>query len=246
MRLHWKETAQKYFWLVCFILISYNVLWQSLSRTGYIVYFLLLLIFSWQHVSIKKAMLGTVGVIIVFMLVLFSSSNFKAGLGQVSHNEKQALQGHLKTSTGIRYGYLLNSITLWKHAPLVGNGTGSYRYWSPKIDGITAGGGVSTVTHSQTTPENTYYRILVEHGLLGVVVLLGFWFWQLFIAFKMKDALYRNVAIGFMATMFVASMSQDLLLDESPRLFYILFTCLLYSPLVMKKLPMMLKRKSRA
>ena len=190
----------------------------------------------------KKALFGIMGVMIIFMLVLFTSNNFKTGLGKVGHNEQRALQGHLKTSTGIRYGYLFNSIALWKQAPILGNGTGSYRYWSPKIHGITAGGGVSTVKNTQTTPENTFYRILVEHGLAGEIVLICFWLWQLLIAFKMEEALYRNLAIGFIATMFVASMSQDLLLDESPRLFYILFTCLLYSPVVMKKLRGIFKR----
>lgn len=237
-----KGSKQKYFWFFCFILISYNVLWQSISRTGYIIYFLLMFMQCLQHLKTKKMFLGLFVIALLFILTLSFSTNFKQGLVAASHNEGQAWQGHLDTSTGVRFGYLLNTITLWKKAPIFGHGTGSYRYWSVVIHGINANGGVSNLSDEQVTPENTYYRFLVEHGLVGLLVLLGFWFWQLSMAVKMPDLMYRHLSTAFMMVMFVASMSQDLLLDESPRLFYILFTCLLYSPVVMKKLRGIFKR----
>lgn len=241
LRLDW-YTSQRYLWLFCFMLISYNVLWQSLSRTGYIIYFLLLVIFCWQHVKFKHTVYAISGIIALFMLLMFSSGNFNQGLTNIVDHEKQALHGQLHTSTGIRTGYLFDSIKLWKQSPIFGLGTGSYRYWSPKIKGITAVGAISTEQHAQTTPENTFYRLLVEHGALGFLVLIVFWLWQLFVGFKMPNKLYKHLSVAFIATMFAASMSQDLLIDESPRLFYILLTCLLYSPLALKK--MKLTKKS--
>lgn len=233
---YWKEPRQRYVWLICGIFISYNVLWQSISRTGYIIFFILALMLCCQHIKTKKVFVGLVLIAMFFLFALSFSTNLRTGLEQASHNERQAWHGHLHTSTGVRFGYLLNTIKLWKMSPVLGHGTGSYRYWSVKIHGIDAKGDISNPLNEQTTPENTYYRILVEHGLVGEIVWICFWLWQLIMAFKMDDVLYRHLALSFIVTMFIASMSQDLLLDESPRLFYILFTCLLYSPIVMKKL----------
>jgi O-antigen ligase len=230
------HTNRKWLWAMSFVIISYNVLWQSLSRTGYIIFFVLLVLFALQFRDLKKKLLGLVAALVIGILGLLASGNLTQGLAQIYHNEQHVRQGDLASSTGVRVGYLQNTLTLFKEHPILGHGTGGYSYAAIQIHGITAMAGVSSAKAPQVTPENTFYRILVEHGAVGMIIFLLFWLWQLVTAFRLSDSVYRNIAVGFMLTMIIASMSQDLILDESPRLFYILFSSLLYAPWVFGKL----------
>jgi len=227
----------KWFWLLVFILISYNVLWQSLSRTGYLIYFGLMLVFFLQHFSKRGKLVSIILLLIAVSAVLLFSKNMRTGLWRVINNGKVAAtqQKNLNTSTGVRYEYLRNSLQLWQQKPIFGYGTGGFRAADIKIKGTTSNGNITTIAHAQVTPENTYYRILVEQGVVGLIILILLWGWQLMVAFKMTEPLVRNLAVAFMLVMIFASFSQDLLLDESPRLFYILFSVLLYAPVIMRK-----------
>ena len=126
---------------------------------------------------------------------------------------------------------------LWKQKPILGHGAGGFRSADVKIKGINAGGSVTTTKDAQVTPENTYYRIIVEYSIVGLVVLVLLWGWQIIKAFKLPDPFTRKLAIAFMLTISLGSMRQDLLIDESPRLFYILFPVFLYALVIMCKKP---------
>jgi len=138
-------------------------------------------------------------------------------------------------STSIRIRYLRNTFELWKAHPIFGNGTGGFRDADVKLGGVSAGGGPSTAATPQVSPEQTYARILVEHGVIGLGVLLILWGLQVYYSFKLSNKMFANLALGFMAVMIFGSFSQDLLRDESPRLFYIFFSVLFFAPIVFKK-----------
>lgn len=227
LKLNWHNLT-RWLWLMIFILLSYNVLWQSLSRTGYIIYVILMLVFIWQTFRFKAKIAITIMVAAAILAVWFFSSNFHIGLESALHNVNKP-----GTSAGIRHEYLRNSLTLWQRKPIWGYGTGGFRRADIAIRGVNAGGEFTTIAHAQATPENTYYRILVEQGIVGLLALLLLWGWQCIAAFRLTEPIARQVAIAFMLVMLVASMSQDLLLDGSPRLFYVLFSTLLYAPLIM-------------
>ena len=52
LKLNWQKST-RWVWIVIFILISYNVLWQSLSRTGYVIYMVMMLVFFLQNFNWK-------------------------------------------------------------------------------------------------------------------------------------------------------------------------------------------------
>ncbi|MSP52667.1 MAG: O-antigen ligase family protein [Gammaproteobacteria bacterium] len=228
--------------LLIFILLSYNVLWQSDARTGYLEYIALavvfLLFYPWRRLFKIVAILL---VIIASVGVVKYSQNFSMGMMRAFNNVSLQTILHPHTSNGVdgststRIVYLHNSYTLWKQAPFFGHGTGGFRGADIKIGGVSAAGVMSTESAAQTTPEQTYARILVEQGIVGLTILLVLWGVQLFYAFKLNNPMRKNLAIGVVVTMLLASFSQDLLKDESPRLFYIYFTSLLFAPLVQRK-----------
>jgi O-antigen ligase len=238
----WKYKIRWFLWLVIFILLSYNALWQSDARTGYLEYIALAAVFIlfypwprlWRILFIVLIIVGGMGIVKY-------SHNFSVGMSRAfNHLSLQKIlhpdmNNKVDGSTNVRIIYLHNSYTLWKQAPIFGHGTGGFRGADVKIGGIAAAGNLSTEQASQTTPEQTYARILVEQGIVGLIILLAFWGTQLFYAFKLKNPMRKNLAIGLMVTMMLASFSQDLLKDESPRLFYIFFTSLLFAPLFHRK-----------
>lgn len=232
-------------WLIVFGLLSYNALWQSDARTGYLEYialaFVFLFFYPWSRLL---RIFAIILIIIIGIMVVKYSHNFSVGMTRafshvslqtILHPQSMSSNTLVDGSTSTRIMYLHNSYTLWKQTPIFGHGTGGFRGADIKIGGMSAGGVISTQAAAQTTPEQTFARILVEHGLVGLVVLIALWGMQLFYAFKLKNPMRKNLAIGLMITMLVASFSQDLLKDESPRLFYIYFTSLLFAPLFQRK-----------
>jgi O-antigen ligase len=238
----WQHKLRWSVWLLIFLLLSYNALWQSDARTGYLEYIALAAVFIlFYPVPRLLRLLIIIFIIIGGVAVLNYSSNFSAGMSRAfKHVSLQTIlhpntTSQMDGSTSTRIIYLHNSYTLWKQAPVFGHGTGGFRGADIKLGGMTANGTVTTNQSAQTTPEQTYARILVEQGAVGLIILLALWGVQLYYAFQLKNPMRKNLAIGLVVTMLLASFSQDLLKDESPRLFYIYFTSLLFAPLVQRK-----------
>ena len=244
IKLYWRQ-PKVWLFTVIFLLLSFNVLWQSESRTGYLLYFTLLLVFVFFQPSTWKARcLYLLLVVLAFVFIYLYSPNLRQGLDRAFKNVSTAnavlttdtpiQQSKIDGSTSIRLRYLRNTVELWILNPLFGSGTGGFRDSDVKLGGITAWGGISTAISAQTSPEQTYARILVEHGLIGLAVLLALWGLQIYYSFKLSDKMFANLALGFMAVMLLGSFSQDLLRDESPRLFYIFFSVLFFAPIIFK------------
>lgn len=241
---YWQQ-PKAWLFMVVFLLLSVNVLWQSESRTGYLLYFVLLIIFfffqpfTWKVRSLALLLIG-----LLFIFIYHYSINMHQGLDRAFKNVSSAntvlatdipiQDSAIDGSTSIRLRYLRNTFELWKAHPIFGNGTGGFRDADIKLGGVNAGGGISTANAPQVSPEQTYARILVEHGLIGLSVLLVLWGLQVYYAFKLSNKMFANLALGFMAIMIFGSFSQDLLRDESPRLFYIFFSVLFFAPIVLK------------
>ncbi|MSP52666.1 MAG: O-antigen ligase domain-containing protein [Gammaproteobacteria bacterium] len=244
IKLYWRQ-PKVWLFVAIFLLLSFNVLWQSGSRTGYLLYFTLLLVFVFfQPFTWKARCIYLLLIVLASVLIYLYSPNLHQGLDRAFKNVSTAnavlatdipiQQSTIDGSTSIRLRYLRNTFELWVLNPLFGNGTGGFREADIELGGVTAGGGISTALSAQTSPEQTYARVLVEHGLMGLAVLLALWGIQIYYSFKLSDKMFANLALGFMTMMIFGSFSQDLLRDESPRLFYIFFSALFFAPIIFK------------
>jgi O-antigen ligase len=225
-----KKTAARVFYAISFLLITYNVLWMSDSRSGYIVYILLLLLFPFQ-VATKKLRIGLLVVIIIGLVSAFIfSSNFSAGLLRAKNSTTEyTSKGNYYSSTGLRLEYTKNCIRLWKQKPIIGYGTGGFLKAYVDIHGVTAGEQPSTMQHPQTDPENTYTFILVEHGLIGIVLLFLLYLAQIRRAFTFSFKLQRHLAQGFVLLVVAFGWAGNLLLSNSPLIFYLFFSVILFA-----------------
>ena len=215
---------------ICFIAITYNVIWMSFSRSGYIIYVLLLLLFAWQITNKRYRIWAILAVLAAIIITFVVSHNMQQGLKRIVTSTKAFHQVHQdNTSAGLRLQFAKNSLKLWKKKPIIGYGTGGFLKAYVDIHGISAGVVPSTMQHPQHDPEGTYTFILVEHGLLGLLMVLALYGAQIRRAFMIEKGIQRNLAQGFMLLIVIFSFGGNLLLGNSTMVFYIFFSALLFA-----------------
>ncbi|MDO8954513.1 MAG: O-antigen ligase family protein [Gammaproteobacteria bacterium] len=224
----------RWVFIVSWLIISFDVLFMSISRTGYLLYFMLMLVFLIQKCTFKQLVLGVFGLIITCGLAYHFSASFHYRVDQafIGTQAFHSNQTHYATSSGVRLDYAVKSYDLWKEKPLFGYGTAGFQQAYININGITAGGAsLSSAANPQVSPENTFYFIAIEHGLLGLSILIAMLIVQWRSSFTLADQLDRHIAQALVLTFILASFSAPMLLDESPRLFFVFFSSLLFASL---------------
>lgn len=208
------------FFIILFLLACFNVLFINLGRTGYVVFFSLLLLLSWQQLSWKG--LGIALLLSIFLLggTLFFSSNFNNRFFTVHKEIQQYDKGKQNTSTGLRLSFYKNSLQLFTQHPWIGTGTGSFAkvYASVAKDN-------QWLTRN---PHNEYVNIAVQFGLLGMMVLLALFatHWQQ--SFRLPWFL-KNFAQAVLISIAVGCLFNSWLMDVTQGFFYVFFTALALS-----------------
>lgn len=114
-----------------------------------------------------------------------------------------------------------NTLTLWKQQPAMGHGTGSF---------------VNAYFNNQPLSQNTFYTLLINHGMIGLALFWGLLVYLLQgLQLRHDDRLLKLGAI-FILTVILGSFSTDILLSMSARLWFILwFAYLLAQTISIKK-----------
>ena len=92
----------------------------------------------------------------------------------IYHDLQEYKQGNVNTSLGLRAEYMRHSFQIIKQKPLFGFGTGSFATEYSK----TRGPNVNVTDKTLGDPHNSYVHIWVQLGLVGVIVFLGWLFYQ--------------------------------------------------------------------
>jgi hypothetical protein len=223
----------RWIYVLCWAIISFDVLFMSISRTGYILYFALMMVFLMQKCSFKQVLAGMISLFILFVLAFTLSSQFHFKVVQDMVGIRTFHSGQIyENSAGVRLDYAAKSYQLWKEKPFFGYGTGGFAKAYISVGGISAGGNtLSSPVDPQISPENTFYFIAVEHGLLGLLLLLAMLYIQWQGSFKLTEIIDRHIAQALVISFILASFSAPMLLDESPRLFFVFFSSLVFAAL---------------
>jgi O-antigen ligase len=229
-----REGKWRWVYILCFGIISFDVLFMSIARTGYLLYFALMLLLLIQKFNLKQMSIGVISLALLMGLTYQFSATFKDRIDQEIYGALsfKADSKSYSNSSGVRLEFTLKSLELWKQKPLFGYGTGGFAKAYININGLSAGGAsLSTASNPQVSPENTFLFIAVEHGLIGLAILLGLLIVEWQGSFKLPDQLERHIAQALVIMFIIASFSAPMLLDESPRLFFVFFSSLLFAPL---------------
>lgn len=219
-----KDLKHRLIYGLLLILMLFYLFFMQDSRSGYWVFFGLLILFCLQIFGKKGLLFAGISLVLLIGLVSFSPV-FKGKLQQTI-SEVKTYQQNSFTSIGLRMEFAANSIYLLKQHPILGTGTGSFAH---EYATLKPKSGVLT-----TNPHNQYLFMGVEFGVLGILVLLLMFGWQLWYSrYLPKDV--KFIAQGLVLAIMLGSLANSWIFDANEGHFYAFFVAVTFAALQFKK-----------
>lgn len=201
---------------------TYQIFFLNTGRTGYVVYGLLMSLLIMQKCSFKKAIIG-------FML-LFSSIGVIYMLSPVMQVRTSSLISDIKflqqheenTSLGFRVQFHDYARSLFNQHPLIGMGTGSFKYRFSQDQPIPSWDKKLNDPHSQ------YWLVLAEQGLIGITLLFIF-IGTLFLTAFQLDRDTRPIILGILIAFCFGSITDSILCYSTIGSLLIVFSALSFA-----------------
>jgi O-antigen ligase len=198
------------------LLFSYQMLFINGSRTGYIIYLLLMMLFIIQVFSWRQAIFGVFLISTAFAISYSQSVVLKERVNlMVSELIKYKENDDKNTAVGYRLQFHKFAHQLYNRHPLLGNGTSSFRYY------FRAENPVPAWAHELMEPHSQYWLIAAEFGIFGLAALL-FLFLSLIKASWHLDSM-RPIAFAILLPFFLGNLSDSLLFYSGSGYLFILF-----------------------
>ncbi|CEG56313.1 O-antigen ligase family protein [Legionella fallonii] len=213
-------------YIILTLITSYQVLFINTGRTGYFIYFILMSLLLLQQLSFKKAAVGILLFCGVMALVYHESAIMQTGAKNLASDIKFLQQNKENTSLGYRIQFHNYAKSLWASHPLIGIGTGGFKYSFANDNPIPSWGRVLTDPHSQ------YWMILAEQGLIGLGLLVFFLGSLLITAFKLQET--RPILLGILIAFGIGSLSDTILCFSTAGFILILMSSLSLGELLEK------------
>ena len=206
--------------LILFLLISYQVLFVSLGRTGYFLYAVILLFYVITHLS-RRRLLLSLGLIALSLSIVYTlSPTMRHGITKASANYIH-FDKNKNTSVGYRLQFHRYAYKLLKRHPFIGNGLASFPTLFKQENPVPAFGKTINEPHSM------YWHVASELGLLGVSLLIGFflslWYATLFLSEFKRPAQVLLILFA------LVNCSDSLLLYSATGYFFVMFMAVFIS-----------------
>lgn len=156
------------FYIGITLLTTYQVLFINTGRTGYIVYFFLMIVLLLVRLPAKASLIGIVVFSTAFVLAYNQSPIMQTGVKNCIAEIQSLRQNNKNTSLGFRLQFHDYAKTLFLEHPLIGIGTAGFQYQFYQDNPVPAWGREITDPHSQ------YWMTLSEQGLIGFFLLVVF------------------------------------------------------------------------
>lgn len=223
-------------YLFLMLFLSYQIIFFSNGRTGYLIYFILMILLLVQILSFKKALLGIVLFCSIFFLCYSQSANMQNRVNNLLYEVKLFKENNENTSLGYRYQFHNYAKSLFLTHPIIGIGTGGFKYSFSRDNPIPSWGKELTEPHSQ------YWMTLSEQGLIGFFLLL-FFLGSLFItSFKLTET--RPILLGILTAFCIAALADTVLCYSIIGYLLVLMSALSFGELI-EKHARTTKRKSQ-
>jgi O-antigen ligase len=217
---------QKYKWVygALFLLYSYTLFFVYIERTGYLIFFCLLLLGCWQRWRWRGLLASFVAASLLGGALYKFSPVFGARVVEGINNFKlyHAEKDH-GTSWGYRLVFVRYSMKLIEQHPLIGNGTGSFSVLYSKSGGPPLNEG-ELLGH----PHNEYILIAVQLGLVGLLVFLAW------LAIQWRESLRlplleQRAVQGLIATFVINGFCNASLYVNTTGVLYIVFLSIFFA-----------------
>lgn len=200
------------------LMFTYQVLFISGGRTGYVIYLLLMMLLVLQLCSWRQAILGLALVLALFGTAYMASPVMKMRVDAIAqqingyqHNEKD-------TDLGLRLQFHDFAYKLFRQHPFIGNGSASFTHHF-EIEKP-----VSSWVWRLWEPHSQYWLVAAEFGLLGVVVLLFFFVSLIQVSWHLNKM--RVIAFAMLVPFMIGNLSDSLLFYSGSGYFFLLFMAL--------------------
>ncbi|OGQ95298.1 MAG: hypothetical protein A2521_03495 [Deltaproteobacteria bacterium RIFOXYD12_FULL_57_12] len=222
------DDNKKWLWLLALILGVYNIFFMIASRTGYVIFVLLALLFIYQRFSWRYRLIG-VGLLVAMLAVFLSlSGKFSGRISETGagYQEYGANAEQYTDGLGYRLEFMENAWNLIRQKPILGYGTGSF----PKVYAS-----VARLTGRVPTdnPHNEYMLLAIQLGLPGVMLFVGL-FGVMWRYARMLPEHDTWLAQGLVVTMGSGCFVNSWLLDAHEGHFFAYFTAVFFASLVVR------------
>jgi O-antigen ligase len=214
-----KDNRKRILLGVFIALLVYEILFIGTGRAGYFILAGLVLLFFAQKMHWRGVLLAVIVILLMFFVAFNFSSTFKNRM-QLAVSEMVSYQEDQITSMGLRISFAKNSLKLIEQHPIIGTGTGSFKYEYAKITPTP-----TVLTHN---PHNEYLHIGVQFGLVGLLMLLALFVIQFRLSFKLPQKMCF-IAQATVLSIVVGCLANSWLMDTTQGHFYIYFMALTFS-----------------
>lgn len=194
--------------ILSFVLLL-GYLWLiNMERSGYLLFLALVLLFLGQQFGKKATIIGCIILPLLCDGLYFAVPNIKARVDMGIHNITAFQQASsvmdigVDNSWGLRVAFAKESWEVIKDHPVLGTGTGSFRYvYAEKYP-------TQAETVKINDPHNAYVYVAFEFGLIGLIVYLAWLYaiWMLTTRLALRDRhLLRGIWLIFVVMGFTDS-----------------------------------------
>lgn len=219
---------QRAYYILMIVFGSYQVFFLNTGRTGYVIYGLLMSLLLVQKLSFKKAVVG---------IILLSGSIGAAYLLSPVMQDRTAslisdikfLQKHEEnTSLGFRVQFHEYAKNLFAQHPIIGIGTGGFKYrFSQELP-------IPTWGNELNDPHSQYWLTLVENGLIGIVLFVLFLASLLYMTIQLKES--RPILLGMLVSFVMGSFSDSIFCYSTAGTLLIIFSALCFGEIIEKSI----------
>lgn len=216
------------YYLVLVLLTSYQVLFINTGRTGYVVYFILMVLLLLQKISFKKAVPGILLLCGVMLTVYYVSPVLQERVNDLFSDIK-FIHHHQNENTSLGYRVQFHNFakSLFMTHPVIGIGTGGFKYSASRDNPVPSWGNELTDPHSQ------YWLTLSEQGIIGLLFLL-FFLWSLFItSFQLTET--RPILVGILAAFSSSALTDTILCYSTAGFMLVVMSALSLGELIEKR-----------
>lgn len=202
------------------------------GRAGQIMYFLVLVLLAFQFFkrNLVKA-IAFCGVVIptIFFIFYTNSQLFhdrvNLAIDEAVHFEemKKDVAKMSLSSVGLRLTYLLNTAEIVESSPVFGVGTGDFKIAYEAVNNKNSPG-IEIPPH----PHNMYMLVAAQLGIVGLLVFLSMFYFQIKQAMRCSDPVLQAVGIGMPLLFMVIMLSDAYLLGHYTTLLFVFFSAILY------------------